>query len=323
MASLKSPESQVQDLEPCKFPQLNKAFIAPDERLLSSADLSSEIRIALQDFCKAQDVKLEAVIQAAWALTLRIYLGSDNTLFGYENLKICGNRFDTTHTILQHLKRAAESGDDTSSVSWCSRKGSDIGDLFNSELFVTSDQQSAENAEHGKDSKVVCIIDSFQTKTPKANGIQPDLKVVYVSGAERSTVEIRHNVSFVDAAQGQRMAKTICKALAKIVSEPSTSVAELSLVDEDDLEQIWEWNHVIPEDPQLCAHDLLQKQAQSTPDALAIRSWDGDLTYAEFDTLSSVLGRHLSSKGVIPNMVIPICFEKCKVGNGGAQIFLF
>ncbi|KAH6724193.1 hypothetical protein BKA61DRAFT_727923 [Leptodontidium sp. MPI-SDFR-AT-0119] len=295
MGSLKSPVPQVQDLEPCKFPQLNKAFVAPDERLLARVDISSESRIALHNFCKNQDVELEAVIQAAWALTLHSYLGSDTTLFGYGNLTICGDRFDAAHTILQHLKRIAQSDYATSSVSWHSVKGSDVGaDLFNTELFITSDRQSSDDTERENASKM------------------SDLVFLYTSQEEISSIQIEHNLSFFDAAQGQRVARTIRNILAKIVSGPSTIIENLNLIDGNDLEQIWAWNHVIPEEPRLCAHDLLQKQAQSTPEALAIKSWDGNLTYAEFDTLSTVLGRHLSTKGVVPNMVIPICFEKCK-----------
>lgn len=163
MGSLKSPVPQVQDLEPCKFPQLNKAFVAPDERLLARVDISSESRIALHDFCKNQDVELEAVIQAAWALTLHSYLGSDTTLFGYGNLTICGDRFDAAHTILQHLKRIAQSDYATSSVSWHSVKGSDVGaDLFNTELFITSDRQSSDDTERENASKMVRFKNSVQ-----------------------------------------------------------------------------------------------------------------------------------------------------------------
>lgn len=133
-----------------------------------------------------------------------------------------------------------------------------------------------------------------------------------MSCGENSGFRISHKLSFFDAVQGQRIAKTACKILEEIVSEPLTRIANLKLINDDDLEQIWEWNKAIPEAPELCAHTLLEQQAQATPDALAIRSWDGDLTYAEFDALASVLGRHLSKRGVVPGMVIPICFEKCK-----------
>lgn len=73
MASLEAPLPQSLDLEPCNFPQLNKAFVAPDERLLSLADLSLESKIALQEFCKHQVMTLVSAIQATWALTLRRY----------------------------------------------------------------------------------------------------------------------------------------------------------------------------------------------------------------------------------------------------------
>ena len=37
---------------------------------------------------------------------------------------------------------------------------------------------------------------------------------------------------------------------------------------------------------------------------------DGDLTYAELDALSSRLANYLSSRGIGPEVIVPVCFEK-------------
>lgn len=157
MASLETQTPQFLDLEPCNFPQLNKAFVAPDERLRSRAELLPESRTALQEFSKHHGVTLESVIQTAWALTLRAYLGSDKTLFGYENDKICGNQFDVANTILQHVKRSRESGDaSTSMASWWSVRGEHIkDDVFNTVLVVVDCAPDTNQNGHC-DSQQVC-----------------------------------------------------------------------------------------------------------------------------------------------------------------------
>lgn len=93
---------------------------------------------------------------------------------------------------------------------------------------------------------------------------------------------------------------------------PSRPVADLELIPEDDLQQIWKWNHSIPPPPSLCAHHLFEIQARNTRDAPALASWDGNMTYAELDHRASVLGAYLSSRGIGPEMIVPICFEKCR-----------
>lgn len=56
--------------------------------------------------------------------------------------------------------------------------------------------------------------------------------------------------------------------------------------------------------------DLFHEKAQQQPDAVAVQSWDGTLTYAELDELSSRLARQLRQRGVDVGTRVPLCFEK-------------
>jgi amino acid adenylation domain-containing protein len=77
-----------------------------------------------------------------------------------------------------------------------------------------------------------------------------------------------------------------------------------------DHQKICEWNHNLPEAINACAHDLIKTQANQQPDLPAICSWDGDLTYAELDILSSRLADYLSSRKIGPEVIVPLFFEK-------------
>jgi amino acid adenylation domain-containing protein len=77
-----------------------------------------------------------------------------------------------------------------------------------------------------------------------------------------------------------------------------------------DHQKIWAWNQNLPEAINACAHDLISAQTNQQPDFPAICSWDGNLTYAELDNLSSCLGEYLSSRGIGPEVIVPLCFEK-------------
>lgn len=79
---------------------------------------------------------------------------------------------------------------------------------------------------------------------------------------------------------------------------------------EADLNQLWQWNKDVPSLLQTCIHDIINDKCESQPEAIAIQSWDGTLTYAELDHLSSQFAHHLISRGVTIGTRIPLCFEK-------------
>ncbi|OQE34676.1 hypothetical protein PENCOP_c016G00331 [Penicillium coprophilum] len=77
-----------------------------------------------------------------------------------------------------------------------------------------------------------------------------------------------------------------------------------------DLDQIWEWNKTVPAAINSPVHDLIHEQVEAHPDAPAVCSWDGSLSYAELDDLSSRLANELKTRGVGPEVIVPLCFEK-------------
>lgn len=79
---------------------------------------------------------------------------------------------------------------------------------------------------------------------------------------------------------------------------------------ECDLEQLWRWNAVVPENIQRCVHDIISEQTRTRPQNVAVQSWDGSLTYSRLDTLSSLLALHLRFLGVGTCVTVPLCFEK-------------
>ncbi|KAF9891567.1 hypothetical protein FE257_003578 [Aspergillus nanangensis] len=50
--------------------------------------------------------------------------------------------------------------------------------------------------------------------------------------------------------------------------------------------------------------------AMEQPSATAICAWDGELSYGQLDELSTGLAHHLLARGVCPDTVVPLCFEK-------------
>ena len=61
-----------------------------------------------------------------------------------------------------------------------------------------------------------------------------------------------------------------------------------------------------------CVHELIYERCQAQPEAPAVCGWDGDFTFKQLDSLANSLALTLSSKGVGPEVFVPLCFEKSR-----------
>ena len=81
----------------------------------------------------------------------------------------------------------------------------------------------------------------------------------------------------------------------------------------EDFEQIRKWNEVLPKPVVKCVHHLFHENVREYPDAEAICSWDGSLSYAELDAHAIFFATRLVYHyGVRVDSMVPICFEKSK-----------
>lgn len=90
---------------------------------------------------------------------------------------------------------------------------------------------------------------------------------------------------------------------------PHRLLADVSLVTQDDLTEIWARNGAVPTPVDRCVDELINERAQSQPGATAVCAWDGQLAYGELERLADRLASHLSSLEGIGTF-IPLCFEK-------------
>ncbi len=89
-----------------------------------------------------------------------------------------------------------------------------------------------------------------------------------------------------------------------------TTLGSVNMMTKSNLNDIWNWNAIVPCSIDRCMHDLIREVVKRQPDSMAISAWDGSLTYAELDDLSTRIACHLVQMGVTRNMIVPLCFEK-------------
>jgi amino acid adenylation domain-containing protein len=70
------------------------------------------------------------------------------------------------------------------------------------------------------------------------------------------------------------------------------------------------WNDTYAPFPQVCAHELFEKQAAATPDAVALVFEARRLTYAELNERANKVAHHLRKRGVGPDVLVGVCLER-------------
>jgi len=98
----------------------------------------------------------------------------------------------------------------------------------------------------------------------------------------------------------ERMSRELATVVGSAGEDPSRSVARLRLLPEEDLGQILgpfnDTARAFDTAPTL--HALVERQAATTPDRVAVRSGQRSLTYAELDAHANRLAHHLTDLGV-------------------------
>lgn len=91
-----------------------------------------------------------------------------------------------------------------------------------------------------------------------------------------------------------------------------TAIADLDICGAQSRKTISKWNQHSTSTPNKLLHDLVGQGFCHKPDAIAILSWDGKMSYAELDERSSTLAAYLmETYDLKPGRKVALCFEKC------------
>ncbi|KAK4498511.1 hypothetical protein PRZ48_011169 [Zasmidium cellare] len=116
----------------------------------------------------------------------------------------------------------------------------------------------------------------------------------------------------ITSNQAQRLVHQLERILVQLCSDVKSGirVGDVDPLTNEELSLIWSWNEALPEAVDGLMHEVIAERSRARPNAQAIESWDGSLTYAELDAWSTRLAQHLVHQGVRPGQTVPVCFEK-------------
>ncbi len=135
------------------------------------------------------------------------------------------------------------------------------------------------------------------------------------SGGLKGNLE--YNTDLFDADRIDRFVAHYRALLESAAGTPSARISELALLTEGERRQLLVgWNETAADFPrEACVHELFERQAAATPDALALKFVGADgagvaLSYRELDARADRLARHLSRRGAGPEQVVGLCVER-------------
>ena len=128
---------------------------------------------------------------------------------------------------------------------------------------------------------------------------------------------LEYNTDLFDAERIQRMLSHFQHLLESIAENPARSISELPMLSEQERHRMLvEWNDTTLEYPAgICLHHFFERQAERTPDAVAVLFADSDasetrLTYRELNQEANRLADRLQALGVQPDTRVGLCVER-------------
>jgi len=109
-----------------------------------------------------------------------------------------------------------------------------------------------------------------------------------------------------------RLAGEFETLLAAAIASPGSEIARLAVLSREEHQSlVVDFNDSTADYPKdWLAHDWIEAAVERSPDAVAVRQGDQELTYRELDDRANQLAHHLQAKGVGPDSLVTLCIER-------------
>jgi hypothetical protein len=325
-------KKRLSSISPSLFPRIcgTRVHASPEQckRVLRSVQVEIQDASPIHQFCFQYELTISNLVYVAWALVLRCYTQSDAPSFAYTtsgrdvsvlraeeivgpliNILICHVQLPSEATLLDVLHTVRDDTLDSLSYQNCSLAevghalAVDTAELFNSSIAVHDNTSNQDTF----DLPMVLATEEGADPTEYALSLH--------ALVNKQTVALSMDYwenEYLSAEQADRLIYTFRQAIDTVVATPQATIVQASLLSPKDMDLIKKWNWNTPPRHERCVHHLVEQHFRETPSALAVQSWDGDLSYGELDHLSSQLAAHPINLGAHPETYMPLIFEKSR-----------
>ncbi len=138
-----------------------------------------------------------------------------------------------------------------------------------------------------------------------------DLTLFIFDQGDHFSVQIEYAKDLFEPATIEQMLVHYKVLLENIAQNPRQAISNLSLLSDSERQLVLsEWNDtytVISDLPNI--HSQIEKQALETPDVIAVKFENRELTYRELNKNAEIVAAHLQKSGIQKNSIIGLCME--------------
>jgi amino acid adenylation domain-containing protein/thioester reductase-like protein/non-ribosomal peptide synthase protein (TIGR01720 family) len=292
------------------------------------ADISESLTSRLISFARAQDLTLNTLVQATWAVVLSRLVGRLDVVFG---TLVSGRPAE-----LPEVQSMLGLFMNTIPVRVQLDPAESLVDLLHriqNEQSRLLDYQHVGLAELQRDVGVDALFDTLvafesfpfdttrMTQELDSSGVaftgmelrgstHYPITLVTIPGT-RMRIELKYRPDLFDSASVQALADRVVRVLEFMVADPGARVSAVDVLSEWERHQLLvERNNTAVEVEKTTLLELFTAQVAQTPDMVALVCGDRSMTYAELDEQASRLANHLITHGAGPDRVVGVCLDR-------------
>jgi len=139
-----------------------------------------------------------------------------------------------------------------------------------------------------------------------------DITLVISEAGEKLFGGIEYNTDLFYKSTIRRMFSHYVKLLEAIVEKPSQQIRQIPLLSDTEREKVvYSWNETDKNYPQnICLHELFEAQVERTPEAIAVISSKGQITYQELNQKVNQLAHYLHNFGIRPGGKVGVAINR-------------
>ncbi len=149
---------------------------------------------------------------------------------------------------------------------------------------------------------------TLDTMALDLTAVQADLTLMAVEAGDRLLVSLQYDTDLFDHATIARLGASLRALVADAVTDPDRAVSRLALLGAADRGAIVRGPQGAADD--CCVHQLVEAQADRTPDATAVSFGDRTVSYRELDECANAVAARLIALGVGPGQRVALCIDR-------------
>ncbi|HEY9618636.1 MAG TPA: amino acid adenylation domain-containing protein [Microcoleaceae cyanobacterium] len=145
--------------------------------------------------------------------------------------------------------------------------------------------------------------------TPESTS-SPDLHLLILQQAHTISGILRYNANLFKPDTIKRLAGHLQVLVAGMIADPGTTIAQLPLLTQAELDQLLvTWQTPTVDYRQTAVHHYIEAHAVQQPDAIAVTFKEQSLTYAALNDRANQLAHYLHQMGVGAEVRVAVCVE--------------